>query len=101
MFNPPTSQNSKFAMPLQYLEKEVRDFLHGDKHQSFLQVDFNTLAIKASYNVVLSLLIGMFKHSKSTQSNKFSISLHYLKKEVRDAVHFYMQIKNQNWHYCF
>ena len=36
------SQNSKFAMSLQYLKKEVRDeveFLHADKHQSFLQGD--------------------------------------------------------------
>ena len=36
-------------MSLQYLKKEVRDevdFLHVDKHQSFLQVDFNTLGIK-------------------------------------------------------
>ena len=33
-------------MSLQYLEKEVKDevdFLHADKHQSFQQVDFNTL----------------------------------------------------------
>ena len=33
-------------MSLQYLEKEVKDevdFLHADKHQSFRQVDFNTL----------------------------------------------------------
>ena len=40
-----SSQNSNFAMSLQYL-KEVRDeanFLHADKHQSFLQVDYNTL----------------------------------------------------------
>ena len=32
-------QNSKFAMSLQYLKKEVKDeldFLHADKHQSFL-----------------------------------------------------------------
>ena len=32
-------QNSKFAMSLQYLKKEVRDevdFLHADQHQSFL-----------------------------------------------------------------
>ena len=46
------SQNSKFAISLQYLIKEVRDevdFLHADKHQSFLQVDFNTYAIKVSY----------------------------------------------------
>ena len=64
-----SSQNSKFAMSLQYLKKEVRDevdFLHADKHQSFLQVDFNTLGIKVSYKVVLSLLMGMIKHSQST-----------------------------------
>ena len=42
-------QNSKFAVSLQYLKKEVRDeaeFLHAVKHQSFLQVDFNTVASK-------------------------------------------------------
>ena len=62
-------QNSKFAMSLQYLKKEVRDevdFLHADKHQSFLQVDFNTLSIKVFYKVILSLLMGMIKHSQST-----------------------------------
>ena len=62
------SRNSKFAMSLQYLKKEVRDevdFLHVDKHQSFLQVDFNTLGIKVSYKVMLLLLIGMIKHSQS------------------------------------
>ena len=50
-----SSQNSKFAMSLQYLKKEVRDevdFLHVDKHQSFLQVDFNTLGIKVFYKVI-------------------------------------------------
>ena len=49
-----SSQNSKFAMTLQYLKKEVRDevnFLHVDKHQSFLQVYFNTLGVKFSYEV--------------------------------------------------
>ena len=37
-----SSQNSKFAMSLQYLKKESRDevdFLHADKHQGFLQGD--------------------------------------------------------------
>ena len=51
-----SSQSSKFATSLQYLKKEVRDevgFLHADKHQSFLQVDFNTLDIKVSYKVML------------------------------------------------
>ena len=37
-------------MSLQNLKKEVRDevdFLDAGKHQSFLEVDFNTLSIKA------------------------------------------------------
>ena len=41
-------------MSLQYLQKQVRnevDFLHVDKHQSFLQIYFNTLGVKFSYEV--------------------------------------------------
>ena len=56
-------------MSLQYLKKEVRDevdFLHADKHQSFIHVDFNTLGIKVSYKVKLSLLTGMIKVVKVT-----------------------------------
>ena len=73
-------------MSLQYLDEvrdEVRDevnFLHVDKDQKFLQVDFNTLGIKVSYKVILSLLLGMIKYWQSTQSNKFAISLQYFKK---------------------
>ena len=69
-------------------KKKVRDefdFLVGVKHQSFLQLDFNTLSIKISYKVILPLLIDMIKHSQSTQSNKFVISLQCLKKEVRNG----------------
>ena len=100
-----SNQNSKFAMFLQYLKKEVRDevnFLHADKHQSYLQGDFNTLGTKVSYKVVLSLLMSMIKHSQSTQSNNFAISLQYLKKEVRNGV--CMQINSKvstSWHYRF
>ena len=52
-------------------QKEIRDevdFLHVDKHQSSLQVYFNTLGIKLFYKVVLSLLLAMIKHSQYTQS---------------------------------
>ena len=69
-------RNSKSAMSLQYLKKEVRDevdFLHAEKRQSSLQVDFNTLSIKVSYGInmglikfnkgILSLLMGMNEHS--------------------------------------
>ena len=65
-------------MSLQYLKKEVKcevDFSHADKHQSFLQVDLNTLGIEVSYKGILSLLMGMMKHSQRTQSSKFAISL--------------------------
>ena len=48
-------------------------FLHARKHQS-------------------SSFMGMIKYSQSNHSNKFAISSQYLKKEVRDGVHFCMQI---------
>ena len=41
------------------LKEEVRDevdILHAER-QSFLQVDFNTLAIKVSYKVILTLIV--------------------------------------------
>ena len=69
-------------MSLQYLEKEGRnevDFLHADKHQNFLQVDFNTLSIKVFHKGILSLLMGMTNHFRSTQSKKLAIALQYLK----------------------
>ena len=50
-------QNSKFAMSLQYLKKEVRDevdFLHADKHQSFLQG--NTIIIDGHDSAFLKYL---------------------------------------------
>ena len=38
---------------------------------------------------MLLLLMGLIKHSQITQSNKFAISLQYLKKEVRNGGHFW------------
>ena len=72
-------------MSLQYLKKEVRDevdFLHADKHQNFPQFDFKTLSIKVFFEVILSLLRDMIKHSQSAQSNKLLIALQYLDNEV-------------------
>ena len=92
-------RNSKLAMSLQYLKKEVRnevDFLHADKHQSFLQLDFSTLGFQVSQKVILSLLL--VKNSQSTQSNKFSISLQYLKKMFKNGVHFLHVDQNQSFH---
>ena len=65
-------------MSLQYLNKDIGDevdLLHAGKHQSLQQVDINTLGIKDSCKVIPSLLMVMIKHSQSTQSNKFAMSL--------------------------
>ena len=78
-----SSEHSKFAMSLQYPKREVReevDFLHTD--QNFPQVNFTSLSIKVFYKVILSLLMDMIKHYQSTQSNRLSIALQYLKNEV-------------------
>ena len=69
-----------------------------DKHQSFQQVYCNTLGIQVSYKVILSLLMGMIMHSQSTQSNKFEISLQYLKIEIRNGVHFLHANKHQSFY---
>ena len=47
--------------------------------------------------MILSLLIGMIKHTQNTQSNKFAISLQYIKKEVRNGVRFLHADKHQSF----
>ena len=56
-----SSQNSEFAVSLQYLKKEVKDqvdFSHADKHQSFLKLYFNTLGIKVFYKFDIIIING-------------------------------------------
>ena len=52
--------------------RDKYDFLHEDKHQSFLQSD----------SIVFN------GHSQGTQNSKFVLSLHYLKKERRNDIDF-------------
>ena len=40
--------------------------------------------------------MGMIKHSQITQSNKFAISLQYLKKGVRNGGHFWYADKRHS-----
>ena len=42
--------------------------------------------------------MDMIYHSQSAQSNKLAISLQYLKKEVRNEVHFLHADKHQNFY---
>ena len=51
-------------------------FLHADKHEIFLQID-------------TMILMGMVKHSQSSQDSKFAMSSHYLENEVRMEVDFW------------
>ena len=90
--NSQSSQNSKFAMSLQYLKKELRaevDFLHAEflkrlfwhfEHQNCLQ--------------------GWYYHYHvfSNYSNKFAISLQYIKKEIRNANRFWHADKHQSFY---
>ena len=81
------TQNSKFAISLQYLKREVSDevyFLYADKHESLLQID-------------TMILMGMVKYSQSSQNSKFAMSLQYLKKDVRDEVDFLHADKRQSF----
>ena len=74
----------KFVISLKYLKKEVNtevDFLHANKHKSLLQIDE-------------MILLGMIKHSQSSQNIKFAMSLQYLKKEVRDEIYFLQEDKH-------
>ena len=61
------------------------DFLHANKRISFLQID--------------TIILDGHDNSQSTQSNKLALFLQYLKKEVRDGVHFHKA--STNWNYRF
>ena len=70
---------------MECLKKEVSDedkrFLHEDKHESLLQI----------YTVIL---MGIFRHS---QNSKLTMSLQYLKKELRNEVDFFHLDKHQSF----
>ena len=88
-------------MSLRYLKKEGRDevdFLHADKHQSFLQVDFSTLGIKVSYKVILSLLIGISSILKVLKVTSLQYLFNISKKKFRNGVHFLHADKHQSFY---
>ena len=80
------TQNNKFAISSN-IKKELSDeidFLHADKHESWLQID-------------VMILIGMVKHSQSFKNSEFSMSLQYLKKELKDEIDFLLAGKHQSF----
>ena len=59
------------------------DFLHAGEHENLLQID-------------TMILMEMVKHLQSSQNSKFTMSVQYLKKEVRDEVDFLHAEKYQS-----
>ena len=60
---------------MQYLHKSIRnevDFLPADTHKSF-------------YKMIVSLWLCAVRHSQSTQNNRFTISLEYVKENMKDV----------------
>ena len=67
-----STENNKFAIPSQYLKKEVRDgihFLHANKHQSY-------------YKLTNLSLMEVASHVQSSQNRKLVIFLQYIKKNI-------------------
>ena len=72
---------------MQHLWKELSDevdFWHADKHESLLQLES-------------MILMGIDKHSQSSQNRGFAMFLQYLKKEVKDEVDFLHADKHQSF----
>ena len=93
-------QNSKFAMSLKYLKKRLKMkliFCMQINIKVFCKFISTLWASKFPTRLILSLLMGMIKHSQITQSNKFARSLQYLKKEVRNEGHFWHADKLQSF----
>ena len=63
-----------------------------------IKVSYRLISTLWPSKMILSLLLGMIKHSQSTQSNKFAISLQYLKKKVRKGVHFLHADEHQSFY---
>ena len=62
------------------------NFLHASKRESLPQID-------------TMIMMGMIKHSKSSQNSKFAISLQYLRKDVSDEVEYLHADKHQRVSY--
>ena len=51
--------------------------------------------MKVFYNLIVSLWDWVAKHAQSTQNNKFTISLEYIKENLKDKVYFLLADKRQ------
>ena len=73
-------------LSLQYLKKNGKNevgFLLADKYQRFLQID--------------AFILGVARHARITQNNKFAIFLQYLQNKVSDEVDLLHAYKHESF----
>ena len=61
------------------------DFLDTDKHENLLQID-------------PVILMGIVKHSQSSQNSKFAMTLCNIPKKVRNGVHIVHAVEHQSFY---
>ena len=85
----PKFSNYKVCYVFTISSKQVRDEVFFCM-QTNIQVSiyFITFGVNVSYQLILSLLVGIIKDPQNIQINKFAISLQHLKREVREGVQF-------------
>ena len=109
-----STQNNKFAISLQYLKENLKDevnFFYSNlwpgmpklpkisllfpcsilrKKWEMKLIFCVQISMKVSYKLILWFLMGMVKHSQSSQNSKFAMSLQYLKKKLEMKLIFCM-----------
>ena len=72
---------------MQYLQKSM-----GDEVDFCLQINRKVL-----YKLIVSFWMCVAQHTQSTQNNKFTLSLQYLKENLKDKVEFLPANKHQRF----
>ena len=76
-------------MSLRYLQNKLEmKFFFCMQTNIQVSIYFIAFGVNVSYQLILSLLVGIIKDPQNIQINKFAISLQHLKREVREGVQF-------------
>ena len=77
----------KFSWPIRLQDSSKCNICKKTWEIKLNQVDFLFAAIRVSYKIVLLVLISMVRHAQSIQNNKYTISLEYFEKELKDKLY--------------
>ena len=86
-----STQNEIYSISCQYIKEKVKgyvDFLHANKHESFLEI--GAIIFDGGWPSIPKVLQGdaidIDRHDEITQSKSFAISLKHLKEEVSHKI---------------